>query len=154
MNQDGSGRSKVLPYPISEVQSISPERRWLMAVAPFPEGNRIIPMVVAIPLGGGFPRRVCASDCVPVWSSSGRFLFVQVEASSQTTPGRSLAIPVGLGETLPELPPGGIQPLADPSIVPGARSISRAELVPGKDLSHYAYVNTAVHRNLYRISLP
>jgi DNA-binding winged helix-turn-helix (wHTH) protein/Tol biopolymer transport system component len=154
MNQDGSGRSKVLPYPISEVQSISPGRRWLMAVAPYPEGNSIIPMVVAIPLGGGSPRRICASECVPVWASSGRFLFVPVEASSPTTPGRSLAIPVGPGETLTELPPGGIQPLAEPSIVPGAQSISRAELVPGKDLSHYAYVNTAVHRNLYRISLP
>ncbi len=154
MNQDGSGRSKVLPYPISEVQSISPGRRWLMAVAPYPEGNSVIPMVVAIPLGGGSPRRICVSDCVPVWSSSGRFLFVPIEASSPATPGRSLAIPVGPGETLPELPPGGIQPLAEPSIVPGAQSISRAELVPGKDLSHYAYVNTAVHRNLYRISLP
>jgi hypothetical protein len=38
--------------------------------------------------------------------------------------------------------------------VPGARSLNRAELVPSRDLSHYAYVNTAVHRNLYRISLP
>ena len=111
-------------------------------------------MVVAIPLDGGPPRHICVSDCLPAWSSSGRFLFVPVEASSPATPGRSLAIPVGPGETLPELPPGGVQPLAEPSIVPGAQSISRAELVPGKDLSHYAYVNTTVHRNLYRISLP
>jgi DNA-binding winged helix-turn-helix (wHTH) protein/Tol biopolymer transport system component len=153
-NQDGSGRSKVLPYPIIEVQGISPGRKWLMAIASYPEGNSIIPMTVAIPLDGGSPRRICASYCVPVWSSSGRFLFVPVEASSQTTSGRSLAIPVGPGETLPEFPPGGIQPLAEPSVVPGAQSLNRAELVPGKDLSHYAYVNTAVHRNLYRISLP
>ncbi len=39
-------------------------------------------------------------------------------------------------------------------MVPGTRSFNRAELVPGKDLSYYAYVNTTVHRNLYRISLP
>lgn len=154
MNQDGSGRSKTLPYPIIDVQGISPERKWLIAAAAYPEGHSIVPMVVAIPLDGGPPRRICASYCIPVWASSGRFLFVPVEASSQTTPGRSLALPVGPGETLPKLPPGGIQPLAEPSIVPGAQSISRAELVPGKDLLHYAYVNTAVHRNLYRISLP
>jgi DNA-binding winged helix-turn-helix (wHTH) protein/Tol biopolymer transport system component len=154
MNQDGSGRSKVLPYPILEVQSISPGRRWLMAIAPYPEGNREAPMVVAIPLDGGSPRRICAGYCVPVWSSSGRFLFVPVEAPSQTSPGRSLAIPVGPGETLPELPPGGIKPLAEPNVVPGTQSLDRAELVPGEDLSHYAYVNTTVHRNLYRISLP
>ena len=44
--------------------------------------------------------------------------------------------------------------MADPSVVPGARSLNRAEFVPGRDLSHYAYVKTTVHRNLYRISLP
>jgi DNA-binding winged helix-turn-helix (wHTH) protein/Tol biopolymer transport system component len=154
MNQDGSRRSKVLPYPIIEVQGISPERRWLMAIAPYPEGNSVVPMVVAIPLDGGSPRRICRGYCVPAWSSSGRFLFVPVEASSQTSPGRSLAIPVGPGEDLPEFPSGGIQPLADASVMPGAQSISRAELVPGMDLSHCAYVNTTVHRNLYRISLP
>ncbi len=154
MNQDGSGRSKVLPYPIIEVQGISPGRRWLMAIAAYPEGNNMVPMSVAIPLDGGSPRRICASYCVPVWSSSGMFLFVPVEASSQTSPGRSLVIPAGPGESLPELPPGGIQPLAQTSAVPGSKSIDRAELVPGQDLSHYAYVNTTVHRNLYRISLP
>jgi Tol biopolymer transport system component len=154
MNQDGSGRSKVLPYPIIEVQGISPGRRWLMAIASYSEGNSVVPKVVAIPLDGGPPRTICASYCVPVWSSSGRFLLVPVEASSPTTPGRSLAIPVGPGEELPELPPGGIEPLAEPSVIPGSQSINRAEIVPGMDLSHYAYVNTAVHRNLYRISLP
>ena len=154
MNQDGSGRSKVVPYPIIEVQGISPGRRWLMAIAPYPEGNSVVPMVVAIPLNGGSPRRICTGYCLPAWSSSGRTLFVPVEASSQTSPGRSLAIPVGPGEDLPEFPPGGIQPLVEPSVMPGAQSINRAELVPGMDLSHYAYINTAVHRNLYRISLP
>ena len=154
MNQDGSGRSKVVPYPIIEVQGISPGRRWLMAIAPYPEGDSVVAKVVAIPLDGGPPRYICAGFCLPVWSSSGKFLFVPVEPSSPTTPGRSLVIPVGPGETLPEFPPKGLQPLAEPSIVPGAQSISRAELVPGTDLSHYAYVNTTVHRNLYRISLP
>jgi hypothetical protein len=153
MNQEGSGRSKVLPYPIIEVQGISPARKWLMAIAPYPEGDSMLPMTVAIPLAGGSPRRICAGYCLPVWSSSGKFLFVPVEASSPTTPGRSLVIPVGPGESLPEFPQGGIQPLAEPSVVPGAQSLNRADLVPGKDLSHYAYVNTAVHRNLYRISL-
>jgi DNA-binding winged helix-turn-helix (wHTH) protein/Tol biopolymer transport system component len=154
MNQDGSGRSKVLPYSIIEVLGVSPKRRWLMALAAYPERGSVVPMIVAIPINGGLPRRICAGYCFPVWAPSGKTLFVPVEASSLTTPGRSLAIPVGPGESLPELPAGGIQPLADASVVPGAHSISRAELIPGEDLSHYAYVNTTVHRNLYRISLP
>ena len=153
MNPDGSGRSKVVPYPISTMKSISPGRRWVMAVVPVPEGGpRIAPM--AIPVDGGPPRVICANYCLPKWSSTGEFLVVPVEAPSRTGPGRSLAIPVGPGEALPELPRGGIEPGAEASVMPGAQSIPRGELIPGRDPAHFAYVNTTVHRNLYRISLP
>src|SRR6202042_3289278 len=54
MNQDGSGRSRAVPYPISVVQGISPGRRWVMAVAPLPDGTSVRPM--AIPIDGGPPR--------------------------------------------------------------------------------------------------
>ncbi len=151
MNPDGSGRSRVVPYPISEIQGVSPGRRWVMALIPFVDGNHVGP--VAIPTEGGSPLTLCPA-CSPTWSSSGRFVFVQVEDPSRTSPGRSLAIPVGPGESLPAFPPGGIKQMADASVMPGAESVPRAELVPGKDPSHYAYVNTTVHRNLYRISLP
>ncbi len=43
---------------------------------------------------------------------------------------------------------------AEPDVVPGSQSVNRAVLVPGEDLSQFAYVNTTSHRNLYRISLP
>ena len=152
MNPDGSGRSKVVPYPINTIQSISPGRRWIVARVPVLESTGVV--TKAIPLDGGTPRTICADFCVPAWSSTGRFLVVPVEAPSRTSPGRSLAIPVGPGESLPDFPPGGIRPLAEPTVVPGSRSVNRAELVPGEDPSHFAYVNTAVHRNLYRISLP
>jgi DNA-binding winged helix-turn-helix (wHTH) protein/Tol biopolymer transport system component len=154
MKQDGSGRAKVFPYPIMEIIGISPGRKWLMATVAYPEGNNLLPMAMAIPLDGGKPRRLCKTYCYPVWSPAGNFLFVPVEPSSQTSPGRSLVIPIGPGETLPDLPPEGIPISAQPGIVPGAQSVDRAELVPGKDLSHYAYVKTTSQRNLYRVSLP
>jgi DNA-binding winged helix-turn-helix (wHTH) protein/Tol biopolymer transport system component len=154
MKLDGSARAKVFPYPILEIIGISPGRKWLTAAVAYPEGNNLLPIVMAIPLNGGKPQRLCKGYCYPVWSSTGNFLFVPVEPSSQTNPGRSLAIPIGPGETLPELPPEGIPPSAQPGVVPGAQSIDRAELVPGKDLSHYAYVKTTSQRNLYRVSLP
>jgi DNA-binding winged helix-turn-helix (wHTH) protein/Tol biopolymer transport system component len=150
---DGSALSKVVPYSIIEIQSISPGRRWLMAVVPAPPGVDA-PAIMAIPLDGGPPRRVCAGYCIATWSSSGKFMFISVEAPSRTSPGRSLAIPVGPGESLPDLPPEGIEPLADASVVPGAQSVPRGDLVPGRDLEHFAYVKTTVHRNLYRVSLP
>jgi hypothetical protein len=152
VNPDGSGRSKVVSYPINTIQSISPGRRWIVARVPVLEGTGVV--TKAIPLDGGTPRTVCADFCVPAWSSTGRFLVVPVEAPSRTSPGRSLAIPLGSDENLPPLPDGGIEPLANASVVPGAQSIARGELVPGRDPAHFAYVNTTVHRNLYRISLP
>jgi DNA-binding winged helix-turn-helix (wHTH) protein/Tol biopolymer transport system component len=153
VRRDGSGLSKVVPYSIIEIQGISPGRRWLTVVVPTPLGVDA-PAIMAIPLDGGTARRLCNSYCVPTWSSSGKFLFIPVEASSRTSPGRSLAIPVGPGENLPDLPHEGIEPMADASVVPGAQSVPRADLVPGSDIDHFAYVKTTVHRNLFRVSLP
>ena len=153
MNPDGSHGSRVFQYPIAEFQSVSPGRHWaIVNVAGTQEGNRIA--IMAIPLDGGVPRRICASYCVPMWSPDGKYLFVPVEDPSRTDPGRSLAIPLGPGETLPILPAGGIAPSAEPDVVRGAKSVARGELTPGTDPEHYAWVNTTVHRNLYRISLP
>jgi hypothetical protein len=152
INQDGSGRSKVLPYPIIEFVGFSPGRRWLMAAVTFPSSGTAVPAI--IPLEGGSPRIMCATPCYPRWSSNGRWMFVPIQDASEAGPGRSLAIPIGPGETLPELPPGGITPDTEADMIPGARLVDRAEFAPGADPSHYAYVNTTVHRNLYRISLP
>jgi eukaryotic-like serine/threonine-protein kinase len=154
MNEDGSGRSKVVPYPISEISGISPGRKWVLGIVPYPDGKSVVPLDMAIPLDGGSPVRVCASYCLLAWSSSGRFLFIAVEAPTETSPGRSLAIPIGPGESLAALPPGGVAAGAEPDKVPGSQSVNRALLVPGKDVSHFAYVNTTAHRNLYRISVP
>lgn len=152
-NPDGSYRSKVFPYPIADFQNVSPGRHWaIVNVAGTPESNTL--GIMAIPLDGGVPRRICANFCTPTWSPTGKFLFVPVKEPSRTDPGRSLAIPLGPEETLPDLPGGGIAPLAKPNVVRGAKSVARGELIPGRDPEHYAWVNNTIHRNLYRISLP
>jgi DNA-binding winged helix-turn-helix (wHTH) protein/Tol biopolymer transport system component len=153
MDSDGSHDTTVFPYPIADFQGVSPDRHWaIVNVAGTPESSRT--GMTAIPLDGGVPRRICASFCIPMWSPDGKFLFVPVEDPSRTDPGRSLAIPLGPEETLPILPAGGIAPSAEPNVVRGAKSVARGELTPGRDLEHYAWVNTTIHRNLYRISLP
>ncbi len=153
IDSDGSHRSKIFPYPIGEIQSVSPGRRWATVETPRAPDTGL-PAIVAVPLAGGSPQRICAPLCLTRWSTDGKFLFVSVEDPSRTSPGRSLAIHVGLGESLPVLPVGGIAPLIESSVVQGAVSVGRGDLVPGKDPEHYAWVNTTVHRNLYRISLP
>ena len=152
MNLDGSGRSKVVPYPIIGIEGVSPSRRWVTAAVPL-EGTGAAE--VEIPTDGRTPLRICAAYCgEPKWSPDGRYLFIPVEDATRTSTGRTLAIPAGPGESLPAFPPGGIAPMSDPSAVPRAQSIGPADLIPGNDLSHFAYVKTTVHRNLYRISLP
>jgi DNA-binding winged helix-turn-helix (wHTH) protein/Tol biopolymer transport system component len=152
MNPDGSGRSKVVPYPISTVQGVSPGRHWVMAIAPLLDNSTVAPM--AIPVDGGNPVRICEIFCETGWTTNGEFVFASVEEPSLSSPGRSLAIPVGPGEALPKFPPSGISPRADASVIPGARSVKGAGLVPGPDPATFVYVKTSVHRNLFRISLP
>lgn len=153
INPDGTRHSKVFPYPVLDLLSISPNRQWMIAPIHGTAGGSL-PYVAAIPADGGAPRRICESYCEPTWSPDGKWVFVPVEEPSQTGPGRSLAIPLGPGESPPELPAHGIAPRAEPGVVPGAVSIPRGHPVPGNDLQHYAWVNVTVHRNLYRISLP
>ena len=68
-------------------------------------------------------------------------------------PGLQFGDSPGAGENLPVLPADGISPFAESKVVRGAISVSREELVPGKDPEHYAWVNTTVHRNLYLSNL-
>lgn len=150
---DGLHRLKVLSDPVLEFQGVSPGGRWIVAVLPR-AGENNSPAVMAIPAEGGTPLQICASYCFPRWSPDGKFLFVPVEDPSRTSAGRSLAIPIGPGESLPDLPAGGIAPLADAGVVRAAVSVARGRLVPGADPAHYVWVNTTVHRNLYRVSLP
>lgn len=153
VHSDGTHRSRVFPYPVEEFQSVSPGGRWIVASVPTSR-EVTLPEIMAIPLEGGLPRRLCAGYCQSSWSRNGKFLFVSLEDPSRTSPGRSLAIPVGPGESLPNIPAGGIGPQSAPGVVRGAEAVARAEVAPGKDPDHYAWVNTTVHRNLYRISLP
>src|SRR5262249_52680116 len=49
MNRDGSGRRKAVPYPISSVFGISPDRKWLAAIAPVrPEKAGVALMAIPV----------------------------------------------------------------------------------------------------------
>lgn len=152
VNADGSQRSMVLSYPILDFESISPGRRWVITSASKISAD-FLPGIFAVPLDGGRPVRICAGYCFPWWSPDGKFLVVPEVSPSQNGPGWSLAIPLGPGEEPLNLPRGGLEPGAEASVVPGAITVGRGNLVPGKDPEHYAWVNTTVHRNLYRISM-
>jgi DNA-binding winged helix-turn-helix (wHTH) protein/Tol biopolymer transport system component len=151
MKRDGSGRSRVVPYPVSTIQGISPARNWVMAVAPLMDNSTVAPM--AIPVRGGPPVRICEIYCEMAWSTNGKFIFASVEEPSLSSPGRTLAIPVGPGETLPQFPSSGIRPLSEANAIPGSISVKGAGLIPGEGPHRLAYIKTTAHRNLFRVVL-
>lgn len=149
---DGSGRSKVFPFPIDQLRSVSPEKRWVAAAMKRNDGETEGDF--AVPLDGGPRLLLCTSFCWPTWSPDGKYLYIPLQPESSRSPGKSLAIPLGPGESIPAIPPEGIGPHTTPETIPGSRIVDRAELAPGLDPAHYAFVETTIHRNLYRITLP
>lgn len=152
IDEDSSNHRRVFPFPIVQYQGVSPSRRWVVVIAPLSQTKP--PGVMAIPLAGGNPQLLCSQFCRASWTTDGKFLFVSIVPGARNDPGRTLTIPLGPGEILPEASADGRALIEEPRVVPRSESIARAKVVAGKDREHYAWVNMTVHRNLYRILLP
>ena len=149
VNRDGSGRSRVVPYPIGNIFFMSPDRRWITTAATMPDG---ISGLYAVPVAGGAPRRICAG-CFAIWAPDGKFLYVWVQKPSLGDPGKTRVFPLQPGEMLPRLPPSGMPASDDPGLFPGSYLIDAFGISPSPDPSVYAYVKSTMHRNLFRIPL-
>ena len=113
-----------------------------------------MPARLAVPIHGGAPRKICGGACRAVWSSDGRFFYVTGAVSaSATSSGKTLAIPVPAGESLPDLPLSGIDPGAGGAGLPGTIVIEQGSVSPGPDPSTYVFTKTDLQRNLFRIPL-
>jgi dipeptidyl aminopeptidase/acylaminoacyl peptidase len=154
MNADGSNRRKVTPTPITELRTMSPDRRLAFAMAPvngFPTTA-----VIAVPLDGGPIRRICPGTCGVRWSPDGATMYITTWPVAKT-----IAIPVPKGESMPVLPVAGVQSVADAAPLSGSRLVDLAadggrigDVAPGQELGTYAYARTISHRNLFRVQLP
>jgi Tol biopolymer transport system component len=153
MRRDGTGREKILPDPISTIFSISPDGRWVAALAPAHDDG-LTTQTIAIPTEGGSPRRICPGFCEPLWSPDGRFFLILFEHPGVGASGRILALPMPPGKSLPDLPPAGIGAAYRGLAISGARLFERGAAAPGPDLTVYAYAKTNMYRNLFRIPLP
>ena len=152
MKRDGSGRSKVLEDPVSGIYGgVSPDRHWVAVSLPAKD-NRT-GHIAAVPTAGGVPRRICEGFRPVAWAPDGKFFYVGIARSTRTSPGRTLAIPLRPGESLPEIAASGNLGLNDAASYPGPRVIEGWGIAPGPDPSVFAYVKTTMHRNLFRIPL-
>jgi hypothetical protein len=152
MRKDGSERSKVLPDPVSGIYGgVSPDRRWIAVSLPRTDDRT--GDIVAAPTAGGAPRRICEGFRPVAWAPDGRFFYVGVARSTRTSPGKTLAIPLRPGESIPAIVPSGIRGLEDAAAFPGSRVIEGWGITPGPDPSVFAYVKSTMDRNLFRIPL-
>ena len=155
MNADGTGRRRAFPGPVLAVSSISPDRCFIIVGAVIPGvANPSTPHAFALPLSGGHPQRICEGYCTPTWSADGRYLYMEIAPDSRVNPdGKTAAIPVPPGATLPPLPVEAVRNPAEWAKVRGVKIVEHANIAPGPDPSTYAYIKTSIHANLFRIPL-
>ena len=154
INRDGSGERKAVLAPISDVRGISPDQRMVLVIGAaagiqYSKAGALL----AVPLDDSPARPVLDSWGFAGWSPNGRYFYVEMVPSSRDNPGRTAAIPVPPGETLPPLPEDTVHNPAAWTNIPGVKIVEHASIAPGPDPSIYAYVKSSVHANLFRIPL-
>jgi hypothetical protein len=148
MKLDGTQRELATQTPIIGLNNVSPEGGW--AVVGFSGEDARNPIgIVAVPIRGGPPRKIC-TYCLPMWSPNGKFFYVRF-ASIRTSPERTIAFPLQTPNSLPDLPAEGIS--SDWKPPAGVKIVERAVMYPGPDPSTYVFTKTDLQRNLFRIPL-
>jgi eukaryotic-like serine/threonine-protein kinase len=152
---DGGEGARVMPNPIARFETISPDGRWVVAEAPV-SGENVTRGVLAFPVGGGTPKRICYSLCSVRWTQDGKSLYLSLPGRSGKESAlnyKTFIVPLHADESFPSLPSGGIKSDKDVEQLRGVKTIN--ELVrPGPDGSRYAIGRSTVHRNIYSVPLP
>jgi serine/threonine protein kinase len=152
MNQDGSGRRKITPDPVVQLQTVSPDGQWAVAQVSFP-GEDPPRGIVAIPVSGGAQARLCYGPCGIRWTLDGKSLFLSANGVSHTFSGwGTFIIPLPPGQVFPKLPLSGVASEGNAAALPGATMVD-SYAVPGVNGGTYAFNRATVHRNLFRIPL-
>jgi hypothetical protein len=148
MKTDGSGRRKVVPGPILDFTSVSPDGRWVVASYTDP-GEDSSQVSKAYALDGSASVSLCSLWCNFQWDATGEHVLLTFPGHSQNT----YAFPVIHDLGLPKTPSGGfagIQDMPKEKTNPPIPWSVESAVSP----SVYAYSRTNTRRNLYRIQLP
>ena len=151
IKKDGTGRERITTVPVLDKYGVSPDGEWVSILSPATGQDVVTAATLAVPIRGGAPMKICAPGCQAGWSSDGKFFYVWNRVSLMSS-GKTLAIPVPVGKSLPDLPTSGID-VAIGGGLPGALVIERGPLSPGRDPSTYVFTKTDLQRNLFRIPL-
>ena len=146
IKKDGRVRDRITTLPVLEKLTVSPDGNWVLIFSPGTKAD-IGPAMLAVPIRGGAPQKICYLVCWSGWSPDGRFFYVGIPG------GKAFLIPVPAGESLPNLPATGITSATSVGELPGAKEIKHESITPGPDSSAYVFTKTELQRNLFRIPL-
>jgi serine/threonine protein kinase len=148
MKTDGTGRRKITSERILDIESVSPDGRWVIAGAPNPD-EEYTAAARAFPVEGGASMPVCVGYCSLNWDTAGKYALV----SFFTNRGGNYATPVIHDLGLPKLPPAGL--VLSQDFINAKTTIALPWFVQSAvNPSVYAYTRENTRRNLYRIQLP
>ncbi len=149
MKTDGTGRRKITPARIVDVNSVSPDGRWVVAGAQN-SGEEAPRLIEAFAPDGSATVRLCAAYCQLIWDMSGKFVYLNFPAAPH---GGSYVLPVMQDSGLPKIPLAEtprIEDFPNPKAVVALSWYVQSAVSP----SVYAYTRENTRRNLYRIQLP
>jgi hypothetical protein len=142
IHPDGTGMRKLAAVPIVGLSGLTPDRKWVSAGVPFEMGVTAL----AIPIDCGEPFRI--PKFMHKWSGDGKYWFWADNSNTHI-------IPLRPGEVWARNAEGVVPSVEEEAAkLPGARVIPSLDAAPGPTGDIYAFTNTTVQRNLYRIPVP
>jgi eukaryotic-like serine/threonine-protein kinase len=139
VHPDGTGLRKALAAPVFLTNTISPDRRWIVAWAPIGGNGR--PSIQVFPLNGGSPIQI------------GHLVFVSWPMDGRSVMVSGYLFSLKPGEILPAIPSAGFKSPDEVGRLPGAHHIEADGVVFGPSADVYAFYKSTVQRNLYRIPI-
>jgi hypothetical protein len=127
----------------------------LIGVSPRGEWRLFANPVVADPIGGGAPIRICDS-CSAGWGPEDKCFYLRYRDIGEQGGGKTIVLALPEGKELPNLPAGGLKSAEDAK---GLKMVAEIDMngkgvvAPSSNPSVYAYTPVTVQRNIYRIPL-
>ncbi|HXN53190.1 MAG TPA: protein kinase [Candidatus Acidoferrum sp.] len=146
---DGTGEKKIIDEPILDVETLSPDGKWVIAARGNINDEEHTYQMLAYPTGGGTPIVMCRTFCWVDWDASGMHMFFKFMNGGDMN---SYFLPPELGRGTPKLPPGGV---LDGQELRGLNKVKviAAEVESAMTPDFYSYTRTTIRRNLYRIPI-
>ncbi len=144
---DGSGRTKVSPEKIFDMQTASPDGRWIVAMSPGDDADHTLrSRLYATDTGKSYD--LCNDYCWVDWNAAGTLFYVRTKTSDSVR-----VLPIAGDSGLPKIPPGGFISAAGDAMLTKAPAI-QGWIATSVSPALYAFTRQDTRRNLYRVPLP